>query len=101
VVHGDRVGALEIRNRARDAQDPAAGARREVEALRHELKEVAGLAIWHRVALELAHGECAGQDPLAVKLQRAGAGDPRADQRARVAEPRACPWRNGPSAAVR
>jgi hypothetical protein len=41
VMYGDRVGALEVGDGARDTQDPAAGARREVEALRGELEQVA------------------------------------------------------------
>ena len=84
MVHGHGIGARKIRDRARHAQDPAAGARGEVEALGGELQQVAGLAIGRGIALEIAHREGTVQDSLAVKLERAGAAHPRADQGAGV-----------------
>src|SRR5437588_12278992 len=84
VVHGDGIGAPKISDGARHAQDPAAGARGEVEVLGGELKQVAGFAIGGGVAVEIDHWERAVQDALAVKLERTGAAHPRADQGAGV-----------------
>ena len=56
VVYVDRIAACKIRNGAGDAQDPPAGARREVEALGGELQQVAGLAIGRGMALRIGRG---------------------------------------------
>src|SRR6266481_3206294 len=42
VAHGHRINSLQVGDGARHAQDPAAGTRGQVEALRGELKQVAG-----------------------------------------------------------
>src|ERR1700724_3877742 len=71
-VHGHRVHRGEVGNGAGDAQDAPARARREIEALRRELQQVAGFAIGRGVALEISGRQSAVQYALAVKLQGAG-----------------------------